>query len=70
MKPKLMPNQSASLVNNQGQLVEPWRTYLDKQPGKADLVSDLPATPTTTQISTAFNALLAGLKAAGLMEKT
>lgn len=41
--------------------------YLDKIGRPLDAIDDLPATPTTTQIATAFNALLALLRADGKM---
>ena len=41
--------------------------YLDKIGRPIDAVSDLAASPTTTEIATAFNALLASLREAGKM---
>lgn len=41
--------------------------YLDRIGRPIDSVSDLSASPTTTEIATAFNALLASLREAGKM---
>ncbi len=43
--------------------------YFDKIGRPLTAVSDLSATPTTTEIATAFNALLAALRVAGKMDQ-
>ena len=68
MKKRIMPVASSKVLNSAGALDKPWHAYLEGLPDKARLVDDLGATPTVGQISTAFNDLLAKLKAAGLME--
>ena len=66
---RITPRVQDAVVEPNGRIREPWRTYLDKLPDKAAKVENLAASPTVGTISTQFNDLLAKLKAAGLMEE-
>lgn len=65
---RIRPRLNDAVVDSGGRIKEPWQTYLDNLPNKSAKVDNLVVTPTVGQISTAFNDLLAKLKAAGMME--
>ena len=63
-----IPAATAPVLDNTGRFTPPWFNFLASR--QAALQADLGASPTVEQISTAFNALIDALIAAGLMKET